>query len=42
MIGSLWHAKCKGETNDVIPISRILLGDYIPFYDFSVKWYIIT
>lgn len=37
------------DTNDVVYHSNIedgyivfWKGDYIPFYDFSVKWYIIT
>ena len=27
---------------DVERVNALNKGDYIPFYDFSVKWYIIT
>lgn len=42
---------CHGGCNLCMDISKYNikglkiyggLGDYIPFYDFSVKWYIIT
>lgn len=42
--GNVRHAAecmCTDRMGSMMDID-IYIGDYIPFYDFSVKWYIIT
>lgn len=36
------EATLKEEFTSSVRLAVIREGDYIPFYDFSVKWYIIT